>query len=102
MKDAEKEIRLMSTKEYMAFREKAIKKLESAQVIDEEECMVGKHRILTEEKDTLLEQLTGEYEYLTVPLELYLTDIFWRTLKVEANNRIRRLKIQITDGECIP
>lgn len=89
---------LMPTEEYIRLREKAIEKLRESRDIDEKQCEVGTVKVSVEERDALLYQLTGDYEYLQIPLELYLTDVFWRTLKAEANKRIRHIKVQdITD-----
>ncbi len=88
------EITLMSTEEYMRLRNKAIKKLKNSSDFDESRCIIGGIKVLIEEKDLLLNQLISGYEYLKVPISLYLTNEFWRILKVESNRRIRLIKIQ--------
>ena len=87
-------ITLMSNEEYLYMRKKAIGILKKSQNCGETFCIVGKQKVLIEEKDVLLNQLIGDYEYLKVPIELYLTSEFWQTLKVESNNRIRFIKLQ--------
>ena len=95
MSDLEnEEITLMSTEEYMCLRKKAIKKLKNNFDFDESRCIVGGTRVRIEEKEILLNQLICGYEYLKVPISLYLTDEFWRILKAESNKRIRKIKIQ--------
>lgn len=85
---------LMSTEEYMYLRKKAIGKLENSTSFDESRCIIGGTRVLIEEMEVLLNQLVGGYEYLKVPISLYLTSEFWRILKAESNKRIRFIKIQ--------
>ncbi len=87
-------ITLMQNEEYLCMRKKAISILKRSQNNAEKFCIVGKQKVLIEEKEVLLNQLIGDYEYLKVPIELYLTSEFWRTLKVESNNRIRFIKLQ--------
>lgn len=89
-----KNMTLMSTEEYIGMRKKAIRMLDKCQTAGEGFCVVGNQKVIIEEKDVLLNQLIGNYEYLKVPLELYLTNEFWRILKAESNKRIRCLKIQ--------
>ena len=87
-------ITLMPNGEYLCMRKKAIDILKKSQNNEEKICVVGKQKVLIKEKDVLLNRLIGGYEYLKVPIELYLTSEFWRTLKVESNNRIRFIKLQ--------
>lgn len=90
---------LMALDEYMKMREEAISRLETACSTGSGVCILAGSRtkVNIAEKDLLLEQLLGNYEYLTVPVELYLTDSFWRTLKAESNKRIRQLRIERND-----
>ena len=87
---------LITHSEYMKMREEAITRLRAARNNGNGTCTLADSRTLVNiaEKDLLLEQLLGKFEYLTVPVELYLTSRFWRTLKVESNKRIRQFKIE--------
>lgn len=87
-------ITLMPNDGYLCMRKKAIDILKKSQSCGDAFCIVEKQKVLIKEKDVLLNQLIGDYEYLKVPIELYLTSEFWRTLKVESNNRIRFIKLQ--------
>ena len=90
----ENKIALMTTAEYIKAREEAIRRLNEARYVDDVFCAVGKTRLAIKDKDEILDQLVGGYEFLKVPLELYFTDNFWRRLKMQSNLRVRRLKIQ--------
>ena len=90
---------LMTLDKYLNMREEAISRLQTASSAGRGVCAFAGSRTLVNiaEKDLLLEQLLGNYEYLAVPVELYLTDFFWRTLKAESNKRIRQLRIERND-----
>lgn len=66
-------------------RDEAIKYLQEAITADSEYCIVRKMRIKIAEKDTLLEQLLNDDDYLEVPMALFFSSPFWRQLKVESN-----------------
>ncbi len=94
MKDFEKGNQdLMPLEEYKKLRNKAVAKLKDYKMCTDDICIIGDQRIRVKDKDKLLNQLLEGYEYLEVPLELYLTSKFWRTLKVESNIRIRHIKM---------
>ena len=75
-------------KEYRKMRQEAISKLLNCQQFNEDYCIVDKIRVRIDEKDVILNLLQDDYEYFRVPLPLYFTSMFWRTLKVESNRRI--------------
>lgn len=79
---------LMSVEEYKKLRQEAINKLLNCQQFNEDYCIVDKIRVRIDEKDAILNLLQDDYEYFRVPLPLYFTSMFWRTLKVESNRRI--------------
>lgn len=90
---------LMALDEYMKMRKDAISRLQTACSAGSGVCILAGSRtkVNIAEKDLLLEQLLGNYEFLSVPVELYLTSHFWRTLKAESNKRIRQLRIERND-----
>lgn len=75
-------------KEYRKMRQEAINKLLNCQQFNEDYCIVDKIRVRIDEKDSILNLLQDDYEYFRVPLPLYFTNMFWRTLKIESNRRI--------------